>query len=72
VIPERTVFTRRSILARLRRAIDEGRPILAAGASVGLVAKCAEAGGADLLVVYSTGRSRMMGLRPRRSVTRTR
>lgn len=62
MIPERTVFTRSSILARLRRTIGEGRPILAAGASVGLVAKCAEAGGADLLVVYSSGRSRIMGL----------
>jgi len=62
VVPERTVFTRRSILERLRRTVADGRPILGAGASVGLVAKCAEAGGADLLIVYSTGRSRIMGL----------
>jgi predicted TIM-barrel enzyme len=55
-------FTRAKILDRLRRGVAEGRPILAAGCSVGLVAKCAEAGGADLIVVYSTGRSRIMGL----------
>jgi predicted TIM-barrel enzyme len=56
------VFTRDEILERLRRTIRAGKPILAAGCSVGLVAKCAEIGGADLLVVYSTGRSRIMGL----------
>lgn len=39
-----------------------GRAILAAGSSTGIVAKSAEAGGADLIVVYSTGLSRMWGL----------
>jgi predicted TIM-barrel enzyme len=61
-IPERTVFTRTSILTRLRKNIAEGRPILGAGSSVGIVAKSAEAGGADLIIVYSTGRSRIWGL----------
>jgi predicted TIM-barrel enzyme len=55
-------FTREEILERLRTTIREGRPIIGAGCSCGLVAKCAEAGGVDLLIVYSTGRSRMMGL----------
>lgn len=55
-------FTRSSILARLRQTIADGRPIIGAGASVGIVARCAEAGGADLIIVYSTGRSRIMGL----------
>ena len=55
-------FTRATILQRLRKTISAGSPIVAAGCSVGLVAKCAEQGGADLLVVYSTGRSRIMGL----------
>jgi predicted TIM-barrel enzyme len=55
-------FTRRDILARLQSEVVAGRPILAAGSSCGLVAKCAALGGADLLVVYSTGRSRLMGL----------
>lgn len=58
---ERT-FTRQEVLARLRKTLGEGRPILASGCSNGLIAKSAEAGGADLLIVYSTGRSRMMGL----------
>ena len=58
---ERT-FTRTEILERLRATIRAQRPILGAGCSCGLVAKCSEAGGADLLIVYSTGRSRLMGL----------
>lgn len=40
----------------------EGKPILAAGCSAGIIAKCAELGGADLIVVYSTGLSRLRGL----------
>jgi predicted TIM-barrel enzyme len=44
------------------RQVARGTPILAAGSSCGLVAKCAALGGADLLVVYSTGLSRLMGL----------
>jgi predicted TIM-barrel enzyme len=56
------VFGRDAILARLRDSVDASRPILAAGSSCGLVAKCAAQGGADLLVVYSTGLSRLKGL----------
>ena len=55
-------FTRREILARLNVEVAARRPVLAAGSSCGLVAKCAALGGADLLIVYSTGRSRLMGL----------
>lgn len=55
-------FTRESILTRLREKVANNRPIVAAGCSVGLIAKAAEAGGADLIIVYSTGRSRIMGL----------
>ncbi len=55
-------FTRKEILERLRATIRAKHPIIGAGCSCGLVAKCAEAGGADLLIVYSTGRSRLMGL----------
>jgi predicted TIM-barrel enzyme len=62
LIPERTVFTRASILKRLRATIAAGRPILGAGSSVGIVAKAAAAGGADIIIVYSTGRSRIWGL----------
>jgi predicted TIM-barrel enzyme len=53
---------RSAILEALREEIAEGRPILGAGCSAGIIAKSAEAGGADLIIVYSTGRSRMMGL----------
>ncbi len=56
------MFTRQEVLDRLNHAIDLGQAILGAGCSNGLVAKCAEIGGADLIIVYSTGRSRMMGL----------
>jgi predicted TIM-barrel enzyme len=55
-------FTRQQILDRLQASVASGVPVLAAGSSCGLVAKCAAQAGADLLVVYSTGRSRLMGL----------
>ncbi|MGY8663825.1 phosphoenolpyruvate hydrolase family protein [Bradyrhizobium sp. UFLA05-109] len=56
------MFERSDILSRIRQQIDEGTAVLAAGSSCGLVAKCAVLGGADMLVVYSTGLSRLMGL----------
>lgn len=55
-------LSRTTILKRLRATVAANQPILAAGASMGIVAKCAELAGADLLLVYSTGRSRFMGL----------
>ncbi len=60
-IPVRS-FTRASILRRLRGTLAEGKPILAASAGAGIVAKCAEIGGVDLLVVMCTGRSRHLGV----------
>ncbi len=48
-------------LARLRRTVDEGGVIMGAGAGTGLSAKCAEAGGADLIIIYNSGRYRMAG-----------
>ena len=51
------------ILGRLRRTLANDDAIIGAGCSAGIVAKCAELGGADLIVCYSTGRSRIMGLR---------
>jgi predicted TIM-barrel enzyme len=53
---------RKEILDRLRKETSENRPILGAGCSAGIIAKCAEIGSADLIIVYSTGRTRMMGL----------
>lgn len=48
-------------LARLRRTIADGGVIMGAGAGTGLSAKCAEAGGADLIIIYNSGRYRMAG-----------
>jgi len=48
-------------LARLRRTIAEGGVVIGAGAGTGLSAKCAEAGGADLIIIYNSGRYRMAG-----------
>jgi predicted TIM-barrel enzyme len=41
--------------------VRDGRPIIGAGAGTGLSAKCAEAGGADLIIIYNSGRYRMAG-----------
>jgi len=54
-------MTRSEVLARLRAQVAAGRPIIGAGAGTGLSAKCAEAGGADLIVIYNSGRYRMAG-----------
>jgi predicted TIM-barrel enzyme len=54
-------FTRAEVLDRLRREILNKRPILGAGAGTGISAKFAEEGGADLIIVYNSGRFRMAG-----------
>jgi predicted TIM-barrel enzyme len=53
--------TRDEALARLREEVAARRPIIGAGAGTGLSAKCAEAGGADLIIIYNSGRYRMAG-----------
>ena len=52
---------RATALRRLRATVDEGRPVIGAGAGTGLSAKCAEAGGTDLIIIYNSGRYRMAG-----------
>src|SRR3989440_4617139 len=52
---------RQEILQRLRQQVAAGKPIVGGGAGTGLSAKCAEAGGADLIIVYNSGRFRMAG-----------
>jgi predicted TIM-barrel enzyme len=47
--------------AKLRATLDAGGLIIGAGAGTGLSAKCAEAGGADLIIIYNSGRYRMAG-----------
>ena len=54
-------FTREQCLERLRSQIKAGRPIIGGGAGTGLSAKCAEAGGIDLIIIYNSGRFRMAG-----------
>ncbi|HEX5995562.1 MAG TPA: phosphoenolpyruvate hydrolase family protein [Jiangellales bacterium] len=46
---------------RLRQTLAEGNTLIGAGAGTGLSAKCAEAGGADLIIIYNSGRYRMAG-----------
>ena len=53
--------SRAGILARLRAKVAEGRPIIGGGAGTGISAKCEEAGGIDLIVIYNSGRYRMAG-----------
>lgn len=53
--------SRESILERFRRKIAEGLPIIGGGAGTGISAKCEEAGGIDLIVIYNSGRFRMAG-----------
>jgi len=48
-------------LKRLRKSIDDGKPIIGTGAGTGLSAKCAEMGGADIIIIYNSGRYRMAG-----------
>jgi len=53
--------TRTTIVDRLRRKRAEGKPIIGGGAGTGISAKCEEAGGIDLIVIYNSGRFRMAG-----------
>ncbi|WP_312115519.1 phosphoenolpyruvate hydrolase family protein [Brevibacillus reuszeri] len=52
---------RKDILQRLRNQVADNRIIVGAGAGTGLSAKCAEEGGADLIIIYNSGRYRMAG-----------
>ena len=52
---------RQTILARLHDMVRRRVPIVGGGAGVGLSAKCEEAGGIDLIVIYNSGRYRMAG-----------
>lgn len=54
-------ISREEALARLRRTVEAGRPIVGCGAGTGISAKFAERGGADLIIIYNSGRYRMAG-----------
>jgi predicted TIM-barrel enzyme len=53
--------TRETILNRLRAKVARKEPIVGGGAGTGISAKCEEAGGIDLIVIYNSGRYRMAG-----------
>ncbi len=54
-------FTREQCLERLRAQVAAGRPVIGGGAGTGITARCAEAGGIDLIIIYNSGRYRMAG-----------
>jgi len=54
-------IARQAILEKFRGMIARGEPIVGGGAGTGLSAKCEEAGGIDLIVIYNSGRYRMAG-----------
>jgi predicted TIM-barrel enzyme len=54
-------LTREQCLQRLQAQIAAGKPIIGGGAGTGISAKCAEAGGIDLIIIYNSGRFRMAG-----------
>ncbi len=54
-------ITREDALARLRKTVADGKPIVGCGAGTGISAKFAERGGADLIIIYNSGRYRMAG-----------
>jgi len=55
------MIPRQEALARFRAQIKAGKPIIGCGAGTGISAKCAEAGGADIIIIYNSGRFRMAG-----------
>src|SRR5207248_7260475 len=54
-------FERSALLKHFREMAARGEPIVGGGAGTGLSAKCEEAGGVDLIVIYNSGRYRMAG-----------
>src|SRR5262245_41928074 len=56
-----SVISRDECLRRLRTQVAADKPIIGGGAGTGITAKCAEAGGIDLIIIYNSGRFRMAG-----------
>jgi predicted TIM-barrel enzyme len=54
-------FERKALIAKYQAMIARRQPIIGGGAGTGLSAKCEEAGGIDLIVIYNSGRYRMAG-----------
>src|SRR5215472_18604967 len=56
-----TRFSREELRSKFQQMVRDRQPIIGGGAGTGLSAKCEEAGGIDLLVIYNSGRYRMAG-----------
>lgn len=54
-------YTKQEVRDRLRKVVDQKKAIIAAGAGTGISAKFIEKGGADLIIIYNSGRFRMSG-----------
>jgi predicted TIM-barrel enzyme len=54
-------YTRKEVVERLRAQLKKSSPIIVAGAGTGISAKFIEKGGADLIIIYNSGRFRMAG-----------
>jgi predicted TIM-barrel enzyme len=54
-------ISRQEIIKRLRTQVEAGKPVVGCGAGTGISAKFAEAGGADIIIIYNSGRYRMAG-----------
>ena len=54
-------YTREEVIERLQDTLGRGEPVIAAGAGTGISAKFSEKGGADLIIIYNSGRFRMAG-----------
>jgi predicted TIM-barrel enzyme len=52
---------RKEIIKRLQAQVKKGKPVVGCGAGTGISAKFAEAGGADVIIIYNSGRYRMAG-----------
>ena len=55
------MMTRKQTVEQFRKQVAEGIPVIGAGAGTGISAKCEELGGADLIIIYNSGRFRMAG-----------
>ena len=54
-------YTRKEVIDRLQATLEQGKAVIAAGAGTGISAKFIEKGGADLIIIYNSGRFRMAG-----------
>ena len=54
-------FERSALMHKFNDMVERRRPIIGGGAGTGISAKCEEAAGIDLIVIYNSGRYRMAG-----------